>query len=145
VARVEYRGARSASPSPEVRRALAEAERVVLCPANPITSIGPILAVNGMKRLISRCSARVVALSPMVGARPYSGPAGALMKQLGIRSDSAGIASLYAGFLDTLVIDRKDLALKRELEESGVACTAADTLMRTRSDERRLASVLLRA
>ena len=145
VTRVEYRGARSAMPSAEVKGALAEADRVVLCPANPITSIGPILAVKGMRKLLSRCGAEVVAVSPMVGAGPYSGPAGKLMRQLGIRPDSVGVASLYSDFLDRLVVDRKDSTLGEEIEKLGVACTETDTLMRTRRDETRLASVVLRS
>ncbi len=145
VTKVEYRGARRASPTRQVERALAQADKVVLCPANPITSIGPIVAVNGMRKLLSRSNAEVVALSPMIGARPYSGPAGRLMRQLGLRPDSAGVASLYSGFLDRLVIDRSDLALSEKVAESGVECSAADTRMRSRSDERRIARVLLEA
>ncbi|MDG6901435.1 MAG: 2-phospho-L-lactate transferase [Nitrososphaerota archaeon] len=145
VTEVEYRGARRASPTRQVERALAQADKVVLCPANPITSIGPIVAVNGMRKLLSRSKAEVVALSPMIGARPYSGPAGRLMRQLGLRPDSAGVASLYSGFIDRLVIDRSDLALSEKVAESGVECSAADTRMRSRSDERRVARVLLEA
>jgi len=141
---VEYRGARGASPSPEVERALARADRVVLCPANPITSMGPILAVGGMRRLVSRCGAKVVAVSPMAGSGPYSGPAGRLMRQMGMRPDSVGVASLYADFIDRLVIDKADSAMEGEIEELGVARTVAETRMRTKSDERRLASVALR-
>lgn len=144
VTRVEYRGARSALPSAEVKRALADADRVVLCPANPITSIGPILAVKGMRRLLSRCNAEVVAVSPMIGAGSYSGPAGRLMRQLGLRPDSVGVASLYADFLDRLIMDRRDSALEEEIERLGVACTEANTLMRTGRDETRLASAALR-
>lgn len=145
VTKVEYRGARSASPTSQVERALAQADRVVLCPANPITSIGPMVAIKGMRRLLSRSNAEIVALSPMIGGRPYSGPAGRLMRQLGLRPDSAGVASLYSGFLDRLVIDRSDLALAEKIAESGVECSAADTRMRGRSDERRIARVLLEA
>lgn len=145
VSRVEYRGASRASPTREVERALAEADRVVLCPANPVTSIGPILAIKGMKRLISGCGAEVIGLSPMVGRGPYSGPAGRLMRQLGVRPDSAGVASLYSGFMDKLVIDRSDAGLRSEVEESGVVCVEARTSMRNGLDERRLASVVLRA
>jgi len=80
VKRVRYRGAEQASPTSQVRRALARADKVVICPANPITSIGPIVAIKGMKTLLSDSGVRVVALSPMVGKGPYSGPAGTLMK-----------------------------------------------------------------
>ena len=140
---MRYSGADRASPTPQVKKALARADRVILCPANPITSIGPIIAIKGMKALLSGCDARVVALSPMVGNRPYSGPAGRLMKQVGVRPDSVGVASLYARFVDELVIDRKDEGLKEEVEGLGVSCRVADTLMNTRLQEKKLASVLL--
>ena len=145
VLEVRYRGARKAQPSMEVRRSLSRADRVVVCPANPITSIGPILALRGMKRLLSGCAARVVALSPMVGRGPYSGPAGKLMGSLGVRPDSAGVASLYKGLVSGLVIDRRDARLAKEVEGAGMECLLADTLMESRSDERRMASVLLEA
>jgi LPPG:FO 2-phospho-L-lactate transferase len=145
VTNVKYRGGDRASPTAQVRRALAEADRVVICPANPITSIVPILAVKGMKGLLSRCRAKVVALSPMVGSRPYSGPAGKLMRSLGVRPDSAGVAALYADFVDQLVIDDRDAGLKATVEGMGVSCALTDTRMRTLSDEKRLASVLLAA
>jgi len=145
VERVEYEGAGRARPTSLVSDAISRADVVLLCPANPVTSIGPILAIRGMRRLLSECKARVVAVSPMVGSGPFSGPAGRLMRGLGTRPDSAGVASLYADFLDELVIDRRDAGLRRRVEELGVTCSVADTFMRTRSDERRLASVLLGA
>jgi LPPG:FO 2-phospho-L-lactate transferase len=145
VERLEYSGARRARPTAAVNEAISRADRVLICPANPVTSIGPILAIGGMKRLLSRCKARVTALSPMVGKGPYNGPAGRLMRDLGVRPDSVGVAALYAGFVDELVIDRRDAGLRRQIEGRGVSCSTAETLMRTRSDERRLASMLLRA
>jgi len=145
VTRVEYRGARSASPSPQVKRALKDAEKVILCPANPVTSIGPIVAIRGMRKILSGCKAEVVALSPMVGSRPFSGPAGRLMKQLGFKPDSAGVASIYNGFIDKMIIDCRDLAMVEEIERLGIACSSTDTFMSTRSDEKRLAKAVLEA
>lgn len=145
VGRLEYRGARIARPTSLVSDAISRADTVLLCPGNPVTSIGPVLAIKGMRRLLSSCKARVVALSPMVGRRPYSGPAGRLMRDLGVRPDSAGVAELYSDFVDELVIDRSDAGLKRQIEEYGVRCSIADTFMGTRSDEKKLASMLLRA
>ena len=141
---VQYKGARKAAPTPQVRKAIARADKVILCPANPVTSIGPIVAIKGMKALLSGSRARVVALSPMVGNGPYSGPAGKLMKQLGFRPDSVGVASLYAGFVDELVIDKTDEELKDGVERLGVSCRVADTLMKTGFQEKRIASVLLK-
>ena len=145
VTRVKYDGAREASPTRQVARALSDAERVIVCPANPITSIGPILAIGGMKQLLSRSEARVVAVSPMVGSRPYSGPAGRLMRQLDMRPDSVGVASLYSDFVDLLLIDGTDAEMRDEVERTGVSCAPADTRMGTTSQARRLASVLLEA
>lgn len=142
---VRYRGARKASPTQLVRRALENSDRVVVCPANPITSIAPITAINGMKRILAECRATVAALSPMVGKRPYSGPAGRLMRQLGVRPDSVGVASLYSGFVDKLVIDRSDRSLRERVEEEGVSCVVADTQMKSRSSETEMARVLLEA
>jgi LPPG:FO 2-phospho-L-lactate transferase len=145
VRRISYEGAARAHPSPQVARALTEADRVIVCPANPVTSVGPILAIEGMTRLLARSRARVVALSPMMGRRPFSGPAGRLMRQLGLRPDSVGVASLYSGFVDVLVIDRSDAEMGREVERMGVRCLMSDTLIADKSGEKRMASVLLSA
>lgn len=144
VSRVLYKGAAKAEPTPSVREAILRADVVVLCPANPVTSIGPILAIKGMRQLLSASSAEVVALSPMTGKGPFSGPAGRLMKQLGVRPDSAGVAALYSDFLDRLVIDRRDEHLVHRVEDAGVSCSVANTRMKNKDDEMRIASVLLR-
>lgn len=144
VFRVHYKGARSASPTKAVKRALAGADKVILCPANPITSVGPILAINGMRKLLSDSKAEVVALSPMVGSGPFSGPAGRLMKQLGLEPDSLGVASLYADLVHRFVIDRSDASQKPAIERLGMVCEVTSTLMRNGSDEERIAAVLLK-
>lgn len=144
VSRVIYRGAAKAKPSPPVKEAISRADVIVICPANPVTSIGPMLAIRGMRQALSTCTARVVALSPMVGRGPFSGPAGRLMKQLGMRPDSAGVAALYSDFLDRFVIDRSDRSLVGRVEDTGVSCSLLNTFMKDRADERRVASVLLR-
>jgi LPPG:FO 2-phospho-L-lactate transferase len=142
---VEYRGASRAKPTRDVGEALARADRVIVCPANPITSIGPMLAMRGFERLLSRAGGRVVALSPMVGKKPFSGPAGKLMKAEGLRPDSAGVARRYSRFLDAIVIDRGDIPLAEEIERTRVSCVLSDTRMRSLSDGERLARELLRA
>ncbi|MDV3244396.1 MAG: 2-phospho-L-lactate transferase [Nitrososphaerales archaeon] len=144
VEEVEYIGAEKARPTTQVKEAVSGADIVVFCPANPITSIGPILAIKGMKNLLSKSKARKVALSPMAGRAPYSGPAGRLMEALGVRPDSAGVASMYSDFLDEIVIDRRDNGLRQDIEKFGVRCSTTDTFMRSGREERRLASVLLR-
>jgi LPPG:FO 2-phospho-L-lactate transferase len=143
VVRVWYKGARSAKVTSKVESIIAEADRIVLCPANPISSIGPMLAVPGFSKLLSDSSARVVALSPMEGRQPFSGPAGKLLKAGGIRQDSIGVAELYSKFLDAIVISENDSAMKRRIESMGVGCVLSGTLMAGPDDELRLALELL--
>lgn len=142
---VTYKGASRARLSEDVGKAIERADRVVLCPANPVTSIRPMLAVPGFSIGLSRTKARVTALSPMVGRAPFSGPAGKLMKAVGMRPDSVGVAQMYSEFLDSLIIDRSDAGLAAEIEELGIKCTFSDTLMRDRSDEERLSKELVEA
>ena len=140
---VRYRGAPRAKLSPEVAAALGEADRIVVCPANPVTSMGPTLAVGGFRELVSRAGARVVALSPMVGAAPYSGPAGKLLKAMRSRPDSYGVARLYHDFVDCMVISEDDASLEGKIRALGMECLTADTLMKGPGDELRLAKVVV--
>ena len=144
VERVWYRGAKRARVTRKVSSALLKADRVVICPANPVTSVGPMLAVPGFSRLL-RESKRVVALSPMSGRAPYSGPAGKLMKAAGVRAGSVGVAELYSRFLDCIVISEEDSALSIEIGARGVKCITSNTLIHDENDSLRLARELLRA
>ncbi|MDE1853608.1 MAG: 2-phospho-L-lactate transferase [Thaumarchaeota archaeon] len=145
VSEVKYRGASRATITGATKAALKAADRIVLCPANPVTSIGPMLAIRGFARSLEESGARVVALSPMVGRSPYSGPAGKMMKAGGIRGDSVGVAGLYSRFLDSIVISEEDADMRREIAGLGIRCTASDTLMRDGTAEVRLARELLKA
>jgi len=140
---VMYHGSRTSSPTPEVTTAIAEADRVVICPANPVTSIGPMLAIPGFRRALAVTKARVVALSPMIGERPYSGPAGKLMKAVGISPTSSGVAKRYSEFLDVIAIDNSDEGQLRVIEKLGIRCHLSDTKMAKHADEIRLARELL--
>jgi len=140
---VTYRGARKASATAQVKSAIRSADRVVVCPANPVTSIGPMLAVRGFADLLARSGARVVALSPMAGWAPYSGPAGKLLKAIGVRPDSAGVAGLYSGFIDAIMISDEDSTMKGAIEGGGVECALSDTMMTDREAESRVARELL--
>jgi len=142
---VVYDGASKAAPTEQATRAIADADRVVICPANPVTSIGPMLAIAGLVESLSKTPARVTALSPMIGRAPFSGPAAKLMKAVGVRTDSVGVAERYSGFLDAIIIDRSDAALGRTVERLGVACEVSDTSLRDERDGARLAGELLEA
>jgi LPPG:FO 2-phospho-L-lactate transferase len=140
---VTYRGANGAAPTARVKSAIARADRVIICPANPVTSIGPILALPGFRGLLRQSRAKVVALSPMVGRTPVSGPAGKLLKSTGARPDSVGVAALYSDFLDGVLISEEDSGLKGAIKALGVRCALTDTIMAGRAGESRLARELL--
>jgi LPPG:FO 2-phospho-L-lactate transferase len=105
VGRVELRGAQGARLPPEVRDALANARAVVVGPSNPVISIGPILAVPGMREALRTAPGPVVAVSPIVGGEVLKGPTAAFMRSAGVEPTASGVAALYAGLLDGLVAD----------------------------------------
>lgn len=140
---VKYQGARSARPTAAVMRALEEADMVVFCPGNPVTSIGPMLALKGMKRKLSGLGAPVVAVSPMIGESPFSGPAGIFLRAVGARPDSIGVATLYSGLLDDLFIHSSDTLMKGRIERLGMKAHPTETAMKDKAAEVRLARELL--
>jgi len=105
VGRVELRGAQAAGPPPEVLDALAAARAIVIGPSNPVISIGPILAVPGVREALRAAPAPVVAVSPIVGGEVLKGPTAVFMRAMGVAPDAAGVARLYDGVIDGLVAD----------------------------------------
>jgi len=142
---VRYVGARMARPTTEVAASLASADRVVISPANPITSVMPTLSITGFRELLSKCEARKVAISPMLGEGAFSGPAARLMTAKKLRPSSEGVARLYKGLVDAIIIDESDRAQAAAIEKMGVSCHLTSTLMRFREDEVRLARVAMEA
>jgi len=138
-----YAGADRARPAPGVLAALQESEAIVICPSNPYVSIGPILAVPGIRDALRRASVPVLAVSPIVGGEALKGPAAAMMRQLGASPSAAGIAGLYRDFVSHLVIDRCDEALREEIEAPGMRVILTDTIMRDRSARAALAAKIL--
>jgi LPPG:FO 2-phospho-L-lactate transferase len=143
VRRVEYAGASAAAPAPGVIEAIMGASGVVVCPSNPITSVGPILAVPGLEDALARTSATSVAISPIVGSDAVSGPAGRLMAAAGLPVSAAGIARAYARWLDILVFDERDAHQAQEVGDLGVTPVTAPTMMVGRDDEMALARRVL--
>ena len=144
VVAVEYAGAAEARPAPGVLAALAEADLVVVCPSNPVTSVGPILAVPGVVAALTS-TRRVVGVSPIVGGAPVSGPAGRLMSARGLEVSPAGVAAAYAPWLGALLIDPRDAAAAPALERAGVRAIATDVMMTDREREVALARRVLEA
>jgi LPPG:FO 2-phospho-L-lactate transferase len=143
VVAVDYEGAWAARPAPGVMDAIHGAELVIVCPSNPVTSVGPILAVPGIADALAATVAPVVAVSPIIGGAAVSGPAAALMRTRGLPVSPVGIAQAYAPWLDRLLVDRRDEACAPELTRLGVAADAADIVMTSRAHEAALAARLL--
>jgi LPPG:FO 2-phospho-L-lactate transferase len=131
VTAVRFDGASEARPAPGVLDALASARRIVVCPSNPIVSIGPILAVPGVLDLVTDRREDVVAVSPIVAGAALKGPADRLMAELGTDPSVVGIAQLYASWAGTLVVDEADGDRAAEVEALGLRCLVAPTVMST--------------
>jgi LPPG:FO 2-phospho-L-lactate transferase len=129
VVAVRFAGAESSTPAPGVLEAIAAADTVLLCPSNPVISIGPILAVPGVRDALVARRDRVVGVSPIIAGAPVKGPADRLMGPLGIEVSCVGVAREYRDFCGTLVIDTGDAARAGEIEALGVRAVVADTLM----------------
>ena len=140
---VRLKGAAEAQPAPGVIDGIRSARAVIVAPSNPITSIGPILAVPGIREALRATSAKIVAISPIIGDTPVSGPAGALMAAQGFSVSIAGIAQAYADFLDILVVDQRDADAARKLNRPGLLVHCDNTIMRTADDKTRLAEAVL--
>jgi LPPG:FO 2-phospho-L-lactate transferase len=111
--------------------AIAHAEVILFCPSNPIVSIGPILAVPGIRDALCAARAPIVAISPIIGGAPVKGPADRLLRGLGHEVSARGVAALYGDLLDGYVLDARDAAQRADVEARGVRAIAVDTLMRS--------------
>jgi LPPG:FO 2-phospho-L-lactate transferase len=142
---VAYAGAEHAQPAPGVREALAAAELIVVCPSNPVTSVGPVLAVPGIVTALEAARVPVVGVSPIIGGAAVSGPAGALLRARGLPVSPAGVARAYAPWLGVLLVDPSDQASVPALLADGVSPVLADIVMRDRAAEVALARRVLEA
>ena len=145
VLEVAYEGAADARPAPAVLAAIGDADAVIVCPSNPVTSVGPILAVPGIAGALGTTRARVAAVSPIIGGAAVSGPAGQLMAARGLPVSPLGVARAYAPWLDVLLIARGDADLASDLRAGGVEPVLADILMTDRASEAALARAVLEA
>jgi LPPG:FO 2-phospho-L-lactate transferase len=140
---VEFLGADNAKPAAGVIDAVRTTELVIVCPSNPVVSIGTILAVRGVRDALKQTDAKKVAISPIVAGAPIKGPADKLLRGLGLEVSAYSVAKLYADFLDTFILDTADSAEKERIEQLGIEVKVANTIMRTLEDKVRLAETVL--
>lgn len=143
VAGVEFEGAGSARPAPGVLEAIETADLIVVCPSNPLLSIGPILSVPGIREALGRRRADVVAISPIIAGSALKGPAATLLPVVGAEATAAGVAGLYRDFCGTMVLDNADASEVGAVEALGMRALAAQTIMHRPADAKQLAKEIL--
>jgi len=140
---VTFKGSENALTAPGVLQSIIRSDLVIIAPSNPITSIGPILAVPGVCDALRCTTAQVVAISPVVGDAAVSGPAGEMMKMRGLPVSSAGVARHYRDLIDVLIADSQDEDKQKEIEASEVHAVFTNTIMRSDTEKIALAKFAL--
>ena len=143
VRKVFYAGVESSRPAPGVLQAIGDAAGIVICPSNPVTSIGSIVAVPGIRDALKQATAPVIGVSPIIGESAISGPAHKLMAAQGMEPSALGVAKGYVGFLNRFVIDSEDEALTSKLEALGIGVVVTSIRMKSLGDKQRLARQVL--
>jgi LPPG:FO 2-phospho-L-lactate transferase len=140
---IRFEGAENASPAAGVLEAIAEADAVVVCPSNPLISIGPILAVPGIRGALRARRNQVVAVSPIVGGRSLKGPSDIMMRQLGYEAGAMSVARMYADFCGQFVLDESDAAQRDAVVRMSMRALVTQTVMREQTDKEHLACEVL--
>jgi LPPG:FO 2-phospho-L-lactate transferase len=140
---IAFREADRAQPGPGVLATIERADRIVICPSNPIVSIGPILSVPGIREALVARRSDTIAVSPIVGGRALKGPADHMLAELGHEPSVVGVARLYASLAATLVIDHADAGLAGAVEAAGMASIVTATVMTRPREAAALARVVL--
>ena len=140
---VELRGIEDARPTGAVLEDIAGADILVFCPSNPVVSLGPILSVPGMREALAASPAPKVAVSPIVGGKALKGPADRMLSSLGHEVSATGVAGLYEGLIDGMVIDRADEGEREDIERLGMDVLVTQAVMGAGPDRERLAREVL--
>ncbi|MEM3874278.1 MAG: 2-phospho-L-lactate transferase [Candidatus Bathyarchaeia archaeon] len=140
---VIFEGAEKAEPAPGVIQAIEEAERIIVCPSNPILSIAPILAVKAIKRALEKSKVPIVGISPIIGGKALKGPADKVMASMGFEPSAYGVAKFYGKLLKHFIIDEVDREQKSRIEKLGIRVIVTSTIMKSLEDSIRLAKVVM--
>lgn len=140
---IRFENIELARPAAGVLEAILEADVVIVCPSNPLISIGPIVAVPGIRQALVETTANVVAISPVVGGASLKGPTDRMLRDLGMEVTAPQVARLYRDFVDLFLLDEVDEAERGAVEALGIATRTAQTVMKTEDDKERLARSLI--
>jgi LPPG:FO 2-phospho-L-lactate transferase len=142
---LRFENIKSASHAPGVAEAILQADAIIICPSNPLISIGPILAVPGVHQLLRETPARIAAISPIVGGASLKGPTDRMLAALGMDVSATQVARLYADFLDVFILDHRDEAERAAIEQLGLRVIVTDTVMSGPAEKLALAQTTLAA
>jgi LPPG:FO 2-phospho-L-lactate transferase len=140
---IRFAGVESARPAPGILDAIATADRIIICPSNPLISIGPILAVPHVREHLRTHKQKVFAVCPIVGGKSLKGPSDKMLGQLNHAPTALGVAKLYADFTDTFIVDPADRKRAAPIAAMGMKVVILPTVMKTRTQKRKLARALL--
>jgi LPPG:FO 2-phospho-L-lactate transferase len=140
---IRFEGIERARPSPQVLEALSGARAILFCPSNPLVSIGPILALSGMREALREAPGRKVAVSPIVGGKALKGPAARMMREIGEEASALTVARRYVDSVETFVLDEQDRELREPIRSLGLEVLVTDTIMKRLEDKVRLAREIL--
>ncbi len=140
---ITFEGIEQSSPAPGALEAIAGADRILICPSNPLISIGPILAVPGIRDALRARRERVIAVSPIVAGKSLKGPSDRMLEQLGHEVSARGVARLQRDIVGAFVIDREDAGQREAIEGLGLGVVVTDTIMRNDDEKVRLARELV--
>jgi len=144
VAGVRFEGAEEAAPAAGILKAIGDAEAIIVCPSNPFLSVGPILAIPGIRDALRRRREVVAAISPIVGGRALKGPAAAMMRSMKMRPAAAEVAGLYEDWVNMFVLDEVDRRQTAAVEALGMRPVVTNTIMRGLRERQALARVVVR-
>ena len=143
VRRIRFDGVDKARPARGALEAIRDADRILICPSNPLISIGPILAVPGVREALRARKENVIAVCPIVGGKSLKGPSDKMLAELGHEPSAIGVAKLYADFTGTFVIDPADKTQAGAIRKLGMKVEVVPTVMKARAQKRKLARSLL--
>ena len=141
---IQYIGADKARPNPEAVNAIHDADTVILAPGNPLTSIGPMLQIKGIRKELSKNKKKVVAVSPLIGDKSISGPADKYMQAAGIESNAYGLAKMYSDVCSNIVVDTKDRMLSKKIQSLDIKVFETKITMKNKMAEDALANFILK-
>lgn len=141
---IQYVGSEKARPNPEAVNAIHDSSMIILAPGNPLTSIGPMLQIKGIRKELSKVKKKVVAVSPLIGDKAVSGPAGDYMAAAGIETNAYGLAKMYSDVCSNIVIDTKDRSLAKKIQNLDIKTYETKILMKNKAAEESLASFILK-